>query len=88
MAIHALANDQRLLQDGMRSTRWRFGRGFYVNPAAAQTSPWLGHPIENSWADVQVNVCREGQQVSRLFLATTRALAARRQLDPALQAVG
>src|SRR2546428_6831434 len=65
MSIHGGAgNDQRLLQDGMRFNSMEgSGRGFYVNPAAAQeiTLALGGNPVENELGGVQVNVVpREG----------------------------
>src|SRR3989442_519806 len=51
MSIHGGAgNDQRLLQDGMRFNSMEgSGRGFYVNPAAAQeiTLALGGNPVQN-----------------------------------------
>jgi hypothetical protein len=65
MSIHGGAgNDQRLLQDGMRFNSMEgSGRGFYVNPAAAEeiTLALGGNPVENELGGVQVNVIpREG----------------------------
>jgi Carboxypeptidase regulatory-like domain/TonB-dependent Receptor Plug Domain len=68
MSIHGGAgNDQRLLQDGMRFNSMEgSGRGFYVNPAAAEeiTLALGGNPVENELGGVQVNVVpREGGNI-------------------------
>src|SRR5439155_6800883 len=68
MSIHGgSGNDQRLLQDGMRFNSMEgSGRGFYVNPAAAEeiTLARGGNPVENELGGVQVNVVpREGGNV-------------------------
>ena len=60
MSIHGgSGNDQRLLQDGMRFNSMEgSGRGFYVNPAAAQevTLALGGNTADNELGGVQVNV--------------------------------
>jgi hypothetical protein len=60
MSIHGgSGNDQRLLQDGMRFNSMEgSGRGFYVNPAAAQevTLQLGGNSANNELGGVQVNV--------------------------------
>ena len=78
MSIHGGAgNDQRLLQDGMRFNSMEgSGRGFYVNPAAAEeiTLALGGNPVENELGGVQVNVVpREGGNIfTGISSATTR----------------
>jgi hypothetical protein len=76
MSVHGgSGNDQRLLQDGFRFNSMEgSGRGFYVNPAAAQevTLQLGGNSAENELGGVQVNVVPKegGNNFSTYFLAT------------------
>jgi len=76
MSIHGgSGNDQRLLQDGMRFNSMEgSGRGFYVNPAAAQevTLQLGGNSAENELGGVQVNVVPKegGNRFSGYYFTT------------------
>ncbi len=82
MSIHGgSGNDQRLLQDGMRFNGMEgSGRGFYVNPAAAQevTLALGGNSADNELGGVQVNVVPKegGNRYSGYYFTnyTTHAL--------------